>query len=157
MADKHCIDADLAKGAQLKAVTLLLSLHISPCPLVPCTRDITNLYSTRPPRNIFPAYTVNYLLQSLWDHYHYPQTSASTITLLLWQIFFHPGLNIRDIAKPYSSTPNNSLSKHCVSFVLTSLHIFTLLSFLFNFMFNLSVIVYLFLPFVIVQLQHLSQ
>ena len=72
MADKHGINADLEEGAQLKAFTLLLSLHISPCPLVPCTRDITNLYSTRPPQNIFLAHTVNYLPQSPSDHYHYP-------------------------------------------------------------------------------------
>ena len=154
MSDKHDIDANLAERAQLKAVTLLLSLHISPCPLVPCTRDITKLYPTRPPQNSFPIHTVNYLLQSLWDHYHYPQTSVSTITLLLWQIFVnHPGLNIRDIAKPYSSTPANSLSKHCVSFVLTLLRICTLLSLWLNFMFNLRVLAQLFTPFVIVQLQ----
>ena len=116
----------------------------------------TNLYSTRPPQNIFPTHTVNYLPHSHWKLPLPQNLHLSYHSSPLTNLFYHPGLNIRDIAKPYSSTPTNSLSKHCVSFVLTLLWICTLLSLWFNFMFNLRVLAHLFTPFVIVQLQYLS-
>ena len=78
----------------------------------------TNLYSTRPPQNIFPTHTVNYLPHSYWELPLAPNLCLNHHSSPLTNLFYHPGFYIRDIAKPYSSTPTNSLSKHCVSVCL---------------------------------------
>ena len=78
----------------------------------------TNLYSTRPPQNIFPTHTVNYLPHSHWKLPLPQNLHLSHHSSLLTNLFYHPGLSITNIAKPYSITPTNSLSKHCVSVCL---------------------------------------